>query len=64
MKNIYFVQPNNALSESSCLPSAVYLPYAVGAIAAYSFARDEIKKSYKLCDFIFTKKPIKDRRRF
>ncbi len=60
MKNVYFVQPNNALSKSSCLPSAVYLPYAVGAIAAYSFSREEIKKTYNLCDFIFTKKPIED----
>ncbi len=58
MKNVYFVQPNNELSESSCLPSAVYLPYAVGAIAAYSFSKEEIKKSYNLCDFIFTKMPI------
>ena len=58
MKNVYFVQPNNALSESSYLPSAVYLPYAVGAIAAYSFSREEIKKEYNLCEFIFTKLPI------
>ncbi len=58
MKNVYFVQPNNELSESSCLPSAVYLPYAVGAIAAYSFSKEEIKKNYNLCDFIFTKMPI------
>lgn len=58
MKNVYLVQPNNALSESSCLPSAVYLPYAVGAIAAYSFSKEDIKKNYNLCDFIFTKMPI------
>lgn len=60
MKNVYFVQPNNALSKSSCLPPAVYLPYAVGAIAAYSFSHEEIKKTYNLCDFIFTKMPIED----
>ncbi len=60
MKNIYFVQPNNALSKSSCLPPAVYLPYAVGAIAAYSFSHEEIKKKYNLCDFIFTKMPIEN----
>jgi len=58
VKNVYLVQPNNALSESSCLPSAVYLPYAVGAIAAYSFSKEDIKKNYNLCDFIFTKMPI------
>lgn len=60
MKNVYFVQPNNALSKSSSLPPAVYLPYAVGAIAAYSFSREEIKREYKLCDFIFTKMPIEN----
>ncbi len=60
MKNVYFVQPNNALSKSSCLPPAVYLPYAVGAIAAYSFSHEGIKKNYNLCDFIFTKMPIED----
>ncbi len=58
MKNVYFIQPNNALSETSYIPSAVYLPYAVGAIAAYSFSHEEIKKTYNLCDFIFTKLPI------
>ncbi len=58
MKNVYFVQPNNSLSKSSYLPSAVYLPYAVGAIAAYSFSHEEIKKEYNLCDFIFTKMPV------
>ncbi len=52
MKNVYFVQPNNELSDS------LFLPYAVGAIAAYSFSRDDIKKNYTLGDFIYTKMPI------
>lgn len=60
MKKIYFVQPNNVFSNSSKLPSAVYLPYATGAIAAYSFSHDEIKKKYTLCDFIYKKEPIDD----
>ena len=52
MKNVYFIQPNNALSES------LFLPYSIGTIAAYSFSREDIKQNYRLCDFIFTKTPI------
>lgn len=54
MKNVYLIQPNNALSES------LFLPYSTGTIAAFSFSREEIKKEYHLCDFIFTKKPVAD----
>ncbi len=53
MKNVYFVQPNNELSES------LFLPYAVGTIAAYSFSHEEINREYRLCQFIFTKRNIK-----
>lgn len=52
MKNVYFVQPNNSLSGS------LFLPYAVGSLAAYSFSQEEIKNTFRLCDFIFTKLPI------
>lgn len=52
MKNVYLVQPNNALSQS------LFLPYSIGTIAAYSFSRDEIKENYRLCDFVFTKEPV------
>lgn len=54
MKNVYLIQPNNALSES------LFLPYSIGTIAAYSFSREDIKQEYNLCDFIFTKTPIAD----
>lgn len=54
MKNVYFVQPNNELSES------LFLPYAVGTIAAYSFSRQEINREYRLCEFIFTKRKIEE----
>ena len=54
MKNVYFVQPNSVLSKS------VFLPYSSGAIAAYAFQYENIKKAYRLCDFIFIKKPIDD----
>ena len=52
MKNVYLIQPNNILSNS------VFLPYSVGAIAAYSFQHEIIKNEYNLCDFIFVKKNI------
>lgn len=52
MKNVYFVQP------SSMLNASVYLPYSVGCIAAYSFEKQDIKDTYKLCDFIFLKAPV------
>lgn len=54
MKNVYLIQPNNALSNS------VFLPYSVGSLAAYSFKHEIIKNNYKLCDFIFLKRPIDD----
>jgi len=54
MKNVYFVQPNNELSK------LLYLPYAVGAIAAYTFSHSSIKEHYNLCDFIFRMMPIEE----
>ena len=52
MKNVYFVQPNNSLSGS------LFLPYAVGAIAAYCFDLEEIRQQYELKSLLFTKEPI------
>ena len=52
MKNIYFVQVNNSLSN------AVYLPYAVGTIAAYAFSQEDIRKECCLQPFIFMQQPI------
>ncbi len=54
MKNIYLIQPNSMLS------TAVYLPYSVGSIAAYSFQFEEINKHYILHDFIFLQNSIPD----
>lgn len=48
-KNVYFIQPNNLLSDS------IYLPYSIGTIAAYCFQFEHIKQHYNLCDFIFIK---------
>ncbi|HZJ78734.1 MAG TPA: radical SAM protein [Clostridia bacterium] len=46
-KNVYFVQPNNIFDK------AVFLPYAVGAIAAYSWQHEDIKEHYNLGPFIY-----------
>ena len=54
MKNVYLVGPNNSLSHS------LFLPYSIGCIAAYSFRDEEIKSSYSLGEFIFTKLPIEE----
>ncbi len=52
MKNVYFVQPNNSLSDS------LFLPYAAGTIAAYCFGESEIASEYKLGGLFFTKEPV------
>lgn len=54
MKNVYFAQPSNILLGS------VYLPYSVGAIAAYSWQFEEIKSTYNLGDFIFIQEDISE----
>ncbi|MGN0635954.1 MAG: radical SAM protein [Acutalibacteraceae bacterium] len=54
MKNIYFVQASHMLYQS------VYLPYAVGAIAAYSFQYEDIREHYHLGQFIFQQLPVQD----
>lgn len=52
MKNIYLAQPTNMLSGT------VYLPYTVGAIAAYVWQFPEIKEEYELKEFLFLKTPV------
>ena len=54
MKNIYLAQPTNMLSGT------VYLPYTVGAIAAYSWQFPEIKENYNLKEFLFLKTPFEE----
>lgn len=51
-KKVYFVQPSNILS------GAVFLPYSVGAIAAYSWQFESIGSKFELQPFIFTKKAV------
>lgn len=54
MKNVYLIQPNNIIGDK------VYLPYTVGALAAYTWQFDEIKSEYRLCDFIYKKDPVEE----
>jgi radical SAM superfamily enzyme YgiQ (UPF0313 family) len=53
-KRVYLVQASNILSNS------VFLPYSVGALAAYSWQFSDIREEYLLSDFIFTKKPVEE----
>lgn len=52
MRNIYLAQPTNTFQNS------VYLPYSIGAIAAYAMQFPEIKMNFNFCDFIFLKEDI------
>ena len=47
MKNVYFIQVGFAFGK------AVYLPYAVGCLAAYAFSDNEICGEYSLAGFIY-----------
>lgn len=50
-KTVYLVQPTNMLS------GAVYLPYSIGVIAAYSWQFADIRGAYALGDLLFLKDP-------
>ncbi len=54
MKNVYLAQPTNVLSK------AVYLPYAVGTIAAYAWQFKEIKDNYLLKELLFLKSDLEE----
>lgn len=54
-KNIYLVQANPVYSENE---KTVYLPYAIGCIAAYAWADTRIAANYQLGKFIYTRKDI------
>ncbi|MGI6249257.1 MAG: B12-binding domain-containing radical SAM protein [Acutalibacteraceae bacterium] len=55
MKEVYFVQANSAFGEKD---KSIYIPYAVGCIAAYSFEDPAIKKEYTLGRFSYIKENI------
>ena len=52
MKNVYLVLANKSYGK------ALYFPYAVGCLAAYAFADEEIKSYYDLAGFIYRRDPI------
>ena len=54
MKKIYFVQSSSVYGGEVCVP------YASGAIAAYAWMHDEIKKEYELAGIIHKKESFSD----
>ena len=54
-KNIYMVQVDLAYGEND---KAVYLPYAIGLLAAYAWQHEDIKNNYNLGGLIFTRDDI------
>ena len=54
-KNIYMVQVDLAYGENE---KSVYLPYAIGLLAAYAWQDDVVKSNYNLGEFIFTRDDI------
>lgn len=51
-KNVYFVQVGFAFDKS------LYVPYAVGALAAYALRDEVIRSDYSFRDFIFRREPL------
>ncbi len=56
-KNIYMVQVDHLYGNDE---KSIYLPYAVGLIAAYAFDDETIKANYALKDFIYWRQNIND----
>ncbi|NLP47382.1 MAG: radical SAM protein [Clostridiales bacterium] len=54
-KNIYLVQANPVYSEND---KTVYIPYAIGCLAAYAWADSTISKEYNLGPFVYTRADI------
>ncbi len=54
-KNIYMVQVDLAYGEND---KAVYLPYAIGLLAAYAWQDEAVKENYNLGGLIFTRDNI------
>lgn len=51
-KNVYLVQVGFAFDKS------LYVPYAVGALAAYALRDEVIRSDYSFRDFIFRREPL------
>ena len=54
MKRIYLIQPSDVRANT------VYLPYAVGTLAAYALGFSEIQAQYTFEPFLFKKDPIEE----
>lgn len=54
MKKVYFVQSSSVYGGEVCIP------YAVGALAAYAWKHDEIRKFYDLSGIIYKKENFSD----
>lgn len=54
-KNVYLVQVDLAYGEED---KAVYLPYAVGLLAAYAWQDDVVREHYRLGGLLFTRDDI------
>jgi len=54
-KNIYLVQVDLAYGEND---KAVYLPYAIGLLAAYAWENEAVKACYNLGRLVFTREEI------
>lgn len=56
-KNIYMVQVDHLYGNEE---KSIYLPYAVGLIAAYALADENVKANYELKDFIYWRQNISE----
>lgn len=56
-KNVYMVQVDHLYGNEE---KSIYLPYAVGLIAAYALADDFIKANYTLKNFVFWRQNIEE----
>ncbi len=54
MKKVYFVQSSSVYGGEVCVP------YASGAVAAYSWQHDEIRKEYELASIFYKKQNFSD----
>lgn len=54
-KSVYFIQANPVYGEDD---KTVYIPYAIGCIAAFAWADERISSHFRLGKFIYTREPV------
>ena len=52
-KRVYLAQPSDNKQNKS-----VFLPYSAGCLAAYAFEKEEIRRDFTFCGFIYVKETI------